>query len=63
MGGEFEGRSFSTLGSQVADKDRFKDAAAFTVTCTHCEGLVEFEPIYDREVGVWRLYFDAMQLS
>ena len=52
-GGEFEERVFGTLDSQMPDKDRFRDAAAFTVTCTHCEGSVEFEPIYDREVSLF----------
>ncbi|KAF8585711.1 DNA polymerase alpha catalytic subunit [Ramaria rubella] len=51
-GSEFEERVFGTLDSQMADRDRFKDAAPFITTCTHCDGSVEFEPIYDRERSI-----------
>ncbi|KIJ54743.1 hypothetical protein M422DRAFT_24648 [Sphaerobolus stellatus SS14] len=51
-GSEFEDRAFGTLDSQLADKDRFKDAEFLKVTCTGCDGEMVFEPLYDRERSI-----------
>lgn len=49
-GNEEEERAFSTLSSRMSDEARFRDVKRLVVSCTECDGQIEFEPVHDREV-------------
>ncbi|KAJ6624905.1 DNA polymerase alpha catalytic subunit [Mycena sp. CBHHK59/15] len=44
--------TFSSLDSQISDSERFKDAAPFIVRCRHCQGVLPFAPINDRDSSI-----------
>lgn len=43
---------FASFESQLSDKERFKDAAPFTVRCRGCQGQLSFAPIHESDTIV-----------
>lgn len=51
-GSEEEEHAFSTLSSRTFDEARLKDVKRLVVSCTGCDGQMEFESVHDRERSI-----------